>query len=55
MAAEYAEDTKATARVATATITVIDHFFHIENSIGFRGSCRINSARYGSFSVPEPL
>ena len=30
MAAEYAEETKATARVAKATITVIDHFFHIE-------------------------
>ena len=53
--AEYAEETKATARVAKATISVIDHFFQMENNIGFRGSCRINSTRYGSSSVPEPL
>lgn len=37
-----------------AMSAVMDHFFHCENSIGFRGSLSIHVTTYGSSSVPAP-
>ena len=50
----YAEETKATARVAKATSRVMDHFLSMEKPMGFRGSLGIKSTTYGSSSVPAP-
>jgi hypothetical protein len=51
---EYADEQKATTRVASAMVTAITHLFNEVHCRGSRGSLGIHSTRYGSSSVPEP-